>query len=921
VNFSQNSTCGEFGIHNQSPQKDCLRTPTTRGCRPLNVFGSTSTLATCNDGSAVPVVPDVASRTWEMLAGPVATPGTEQQRIERLMNNAAAALGCATSFEAVANTFRGEGYMKWYGTSQAPRSCGVAYFSRSTNCAVAMVGTGKPTPSGVTVPALILSRFQSLGLDRGSLGIPTSFPVVEPDATGVTWQRFSRGYVTHRAPDTYAFYVGGDQYPEDVAIAARYGSTFDYGNGKNLWPLAQDLACSNPINGSCDANKTGRYTRTLGAVNAGPETGYPMTVIGRNGCTQAFAVRGTIASAWSGRSAPPVGANGVGYPTGDATWSASLSRSVQPFERALYMQLSEDPKKTFVIEGAMMSYYTSRNASALLNVPTANAVAIAGGGFVQTFANGNVYRAPDGSVYGVRGGQNSILQAYLASGGPSGAYGFPIEDAPGNDTGMPLQLVQHFQHGTFSIQTGGTATGEIWAPVVTPPGHVVINGRTSSSVGLGWYEVAQNDFTLIYRQPYNNDGYPVGAFTLIKTLSNLTPGPHSFIDSADTTDDQSSPNADQLYCYFIKERHGPSCSHTVGGYSCASSPTVCAYTQAATPKSVGRAQLRIKASTASTADAQNNRIQVRLQSPYVPFGDTPYPRQNSSWIDSTNVDFTAGSNYTYDLLLGGISDKSDITQIAIASPDSDGFCVNEVELLVDNTRAFFKSFGANGVDCQWIYRSGSFDGKQLSIRFGELRQSSDWINFNPPNLGQSFGTVASFVGYRPPEFIAMLDSVLANRLKDPANNHGEGTGFRDSNSTVTTRTNRRTMHVVQHITAKDFGWIGDVAANPAYDLVIHNGATCAPKNWCVTVENLEPGASSLGWWNLFPVVGIAISAAINSSANGQMKKAMSSMGGNSLDDPPAGTEYCFPNATNERSLFYSQGFDDGSFTLCFAFVE
>lgn len=163
--------------------------------------------------------------------------------------------------------------------------------------------------------------------------------------------------------------------------------------------------------------------------------------------------------------------------------------------------------------------------------------------------------------------------------------------------------------------------------------------------------------------------------------------------------------------------------------------------------------------------------------------------------------------------------------------------------------AWLTSFGGNGVDCQWAYKSGEAGGSQVSISFGELRRSPDWQGYNPPNLGIG-DRYASFVGYRAPELVQYLDAVFGDALRNPANGRGGGAGFS-------------------------------------------------------------------GWSSLIPLIGAGIQIAVNSEADGEMQKAMTSMGANALNDPPANFEYCFLTGQGVETPFSSQGFGAGSLTLCF----
>jgi hypothetical protein len=214
------------------------------------------------------------------------------------------------------------------------------------------------------------------------------------------------------------------------------------------------------------------------------------------------------------------------------------------------------------------------------------------------------------------------------------------------------------------------------------------------------------------------------------------------------------------------------------------------------------------------------------------------------------------------------------------------------------------------------WNSDTLDGYVASVGFAELRRSPEWQAFNPPNLTQGLSeTPHTFVGYRADELIAMLDSKWGHQLRNPANDYGDGAGLRNM-PTTTQRINIRRLRAWNHIIAKDWDNNGGVAADPEYDLVIHNDSSCAPKQWCVSVEAIEGHSSSSGWWAAIPVLGTLIQIGINSTANGDIATALKAMGGDNFDAPPAGTEYCFPADNTERSFFLNIGFGTGSFTLC-----
>lgn len=510
-----------------------------------------------------------------------------------------------------------------------------------------------------------------------------------------------------------------------------------------------------------------------------------------------------------------------------------------------------------------------------------------------------------------------VLLAFLAV--PSlvaGCAGAEVDDVGATEEPLAISPVRP-PGGPVVIKP---IVGPTYAPPVTLPAYFDAGARTATTVSLGWYENVVNPHTQVWRQNYDIDENPIGSPTLIKTMNGLPVGPTSFVDSALTNDDHSAPQADRLNCYQVVETTGD-CNASPGGPDCVRTSNACAYTRSAVPHQIGRIQLRIKVGSNSGNGApSNDHIQVRLQSPTMPYATLPQPRNNSTWIDSTKTDFGAGSNITYDLKNTNISDLSDITMITVANPWSDDLCVSELELIADNTSVFSKSWG--GTCAPTLNSNDSLNGKLVNVPFGELRRASSWTNFNPPNLALGISsTPKSFVGFRPAELVSYLDTAMGDALKNPAAGLGDDAGLVDGSQTYLTQLSLTRLRVTQNIVAKDEGWEGDVSAIVWYELAIHtDAATCGGMNSCIKIENVQSDSSFSGWSTFIPILGGLVQAVVDNAANGEIQNSINAMGASNLGVPAANTGFCFPSGLPGRieTPFSSLGFGAGSLTACFS---
>lgn len=428
--LSADSTCGHHGESRST--SNCLLDPTHAGCVAPNSVNGTR-LATCNDGTVGPVV-TIGKKRYSKL------PAADRQRVATLMDNAAAAMGCTyqTSSNPVLDTqandddceehdgegddnddgghghhANGEcdhenengghsvtrangGYLRWYGSVQDPgRGCGVVYFTKSLGCAFPMAThTGTGTQGIAATPAL-LTKYSSLSADTGTLGLPTSLPYAFED--GTSWQRFQWGYVTHKASDGAAYMIGG-RVPGTSrlanAAAVAYGREFDTaGSIANVDALMSDPLCINPAHpGSCGSGVRGYRSRTHADVSGGT------FFVAESNSDLATRVSGFIAQKYYSVSLPETSC--AGFPVGTEACGDSLcSYTFQAFSKA-----------------TIFSRRTPNSDGVPLN---------------QTFIL-------DGGV----------RTAYQRTGGPAGALGFPIEDAP--SCGIPGTRIVQFENGSLT---------------------------------------------------------------------------------------------------------------------------------------------------------------------------------------------------------------------------------------------------------------------------------------------------------------------------------------------------------------------------------------------------------------------------------------------------------------------------------------
>ncbi len=434
---------------------------------------------------------------------------------------------------------------------------------------------------------------------------------------------------------------------------------------------------------------------------------------------------------------------------------------------------------------------------------------------------------------------------------------------------------------------------------------------------LGWQSSGSPSHVEILRQTWvlgavNTSEFTANPQVSVASLGSLSNGYHTWVDPA--------PELNTQNCYRIKAGDGT--FWTYSNQACAVTP------DPDNPHAIGKVALRLKLSGAPSASTNDN-VRVRLN--YGIPGGSSGPIY--TWLDAPATPFPiAGREHTFMLRTSGIKDLSDITMIRVEVPGGDDLCINELELIADDTPAFRKTSSTqncgDGNPFQWAWHSGSVNGTVVEIRFAELRNSTLWRNFRPRifsgTVSQTLPDGASFVGYTPSEFRKKLDSATGHDLKEDGTDTGSTKKFRNGTNdrTKVTRIDEKTVRVEQHLRIADGGGC-TVDAHPVFTLNIRsrnaNGEIVNGTNGPIDTTKIESVLQSSGIESGGPLCTLLpFLAGVIAEIAGQMKfeEAFAAVGATDAGKPPAGMRFCFPaNETGARSLDAS--FDDGGRAICF----
>ena len=126
--------------------------------------------------------------------------------------------------------------------------------------------------------------------------------------------------------------------------------------------------------------------------------------------------------------------------------------------------------------------------------------------------------------------------------------------------------------------------------------------------------------------------------------------------------------------------------------------------------------------TANVADADtDDGVNVSVKD-YEPDG---------TWLDYGRDDFERGDEFSYELLSPDVTDLSDIHQIHLLKPGTDGGCIANLALLVDGITVYEQHFGETAATCRWL-DDASGHQNHFTIGRATLRAHPSWQAYAKP---------------------------------------------------------------------------------------------------------------------------------------------------------------------------------------------
>jgi len=252
------------------------------------------------------------------------------------------------------------------------------------------------------------------------------------------------------------------------------------------------------------------------------------------------------------------------------------------------------------------------------------------------------------------------------------------------------------------LSSGGGGTLKL--PDVIYPSDYLLQRSLNTSTGLSDVSVRWTDTSPADTSTLIERANSAGVWSTLATLGPLD-GAQSYVDHA--------LPADSEWCYRIRVRGA-------NGAEVLTLPR-CVTTQKLNDIGVWRTQVRIRVANVS-GGGTDGRVAVSLQG-----GPFDIPTGSYTGIKTAIDDLEAGSDVTYDLIQDGITTLRDITRIGVYTGSTDGFCVSQIQLVVNTAVAFDRTWGDTAGTCQWV------DGyTAILIHHDELRASPLFAGFQSP---------------------------------------------------------------------------------------------------------------------------------------------------------------------------------------------
>jgi hypothetical protein len=155
----------------------------------------------------------------------------------------------------------------------------------------------------------------------------------------------------------------------------------------------------------------------------------------------------------------------------------------------------------------------------------------------------------------------------------------------------------------------------------------------------------------------------------------------------------------------------------------AQAPSGVAYAAAADNMQVWRAQVRLVTGNGNLHADTDDDIQVALSD------------ANRTWLDYGRNDFEVVDDFTYDLLLTNVRTLADIEYLTVQKTGTDGWCVDNLTLLINGQAIYYRSFRSSTALCHWV---DADDGHSptFTISRSTLRSHALWQGYTTPTRPQ-----------------------------------------------------------------------------------------------------------------------------------------------------------------------------------------
>jgi hypothetical protein len=252
--------------------------------------------------------------------------------------------------------------------------------------------------------------------------------------------------------------------------------------------------------------------------------------------------------------------------------------------------------------------------------------------------------------------------------------------------------------------------GGSWGPCepLPPPGPPIlarpkVSARSDRSITLAWSANTVEGEQYQLQQQVGTTWTPLAAFLSSPAAFNHT-----------------GLQPDTRYCYRVAATGGP--------HGARVSALRCRYTTDGTGNRAGRVQIRLHTANVEDADTDDG-VNVVLTDAVSGTG------LNLTWVDYGRDDFERGQTFSYDLDLGHISLLGDITRLRITKDGTNGWCIADLALLVNEMEVYVETFQALPGGCLWL---DGDDGHQptYEVDHARLRAHPEWQDYRePPRIG------------------------------------------------------------------------------------------------------------------------------------------------------------------------------------------